>query len=213
VQGRAYPLNEPNMPRRGPGGVGDERVTTLHAILDFLDVERSARYRPSPARTYCNVYAHDYCHLAGVYLPRVWWTADALPDLIEGRTRVVHYGQTVTELNANALYDWLGEWGPAFGWAGVSELTGLQDAANEGEVAVVCAKARPPGRSGHITCVIPERATETASRRGTVVVAALQSQAGRHNYRRFTDAWWETRAGDFEAVGFWRCDPTGVSVT
>ena len=210
--GRAYALNEPRMPRRDPGAPADRRVAALQQILDFLDVERSPRYRPSEQRTYCNVYAYDYCYLARAYLPRVWWKAEALIDLAAGKVPAVRYGDTVRELTANALSHWLGEWGPAFGWIRADSATELQDAANAGGVALVCADAREPGRSGHISCVIPEGDGVTAARRDGVVVGPLQSQAGRNNRRSFNDPWWETLLDEFNDIGFWRFDPSRATL-
>jgi hypothetical protein len=211
--GRAYALSEPDMPRRDPRAPVDERVAALRRILDFLDVERSERYRPSPQRTYCNVYAYDYCYLAGAYLPRVWWTEEALVDLAAGRFPAVRYGETVRELTANAISRWLAAWGPAFGWVRADAPVELQDAANAGDVAIVCADARSAGRSGHLSCVIPEADGLAAARAGGVVVGPLQSQAGRDNRRRFNHPWWDALREEFNDVGFWRFDRSRATLT
>src|SRR4051812_40345925 len=65
------------MPRPRGGQTLEARVTALHQIVADLDVTRSLRYMPG-TQTYCNIYAHDFCYLAGVYLPRVWWNSKAL---------------------------------------------------------------------------------------------------------------------------------------
>ena len=83
----AQSLNEQDQPGRSattPEGLRLE----LGAIVDYLAVERAShvRYQPRPGVTFCNIYVHDYCHLAGVFLPRVWWTPDAIERLARGET-------------------------------------------------------------------------------------------------------------------------------
>ena len=48
---RAFPLTEPNMPK------GDGTPESVHKIIKFLDVEKSPRYKRTPASTFCNIYA------------------------------------------------------------------------------------------------------------------------------------------------------------
>lgn len=197
--GLAFPLNEPGQPLRGGGGT--PAPGELTAIVKWLDVERSARYAPTTTNTYCNIYAYDYCHLAGAYLPRVWWTAGALDRLRQGRAESPVYGRTVLELNANSLFAWLKHHGGDFGWRRTFDLNRLQDAANDGRAAVICAENRRPNKSGHITAVVPETAQKTAARNGANVVRPLQSQAGRSNLKYMTQQWW-TR-DTFRDWGFW----------
>ena len=77
--GRAYPLGEANRPGRS-GGKPENRVKSVLKIIKYLNSENSQhqRYQPKQKTTYCNIYAYDFCYLAGVYLPRVWWTDKAL---------------------------------------------------------------------------------------------------------------------------------------
>lgn len=195
-RGRAFPIGDPARPR-----------SDLEAIVAYLDVEASPRYRAGGGRTYCNVYACDYCSLAGVYLPRVWWTDDALGRIAAGERVGVSYGKTVRELSANALYDWLEKHGIEFGWSRAADLDRLQTAANEGRVAVIVAQRRDRRRSGHIAVVIPERLESPARRQGERVVLPLQSQAGRVNRSASTgaSAWWEDDR--FHARAFWTNRP------
>jgi hypothetical protein len=202
TSGRAFPLGEADAPRRDAASQ-TERVNQLHEIIGYLNVEESARYRAGSGETYCNIYAYDYCYLAGVYLPRVWWTPRAFSDLTAGREVRVLYGETVRELNANALHDWLIDFGSDFGWQRVSSVEDLQRAANGGGVAIICAQRKELNRSGHICVVVPERPPDAAKRTGESVRLPLQSQAGTRNfcYSCGTSAWW---SGDqFRAFGFW----------
>jgi hypothetical protein len=202
TSGRAFPLGESGAPHRD-GTSPQERVQQLHEIVEYLDVEQNARYRAATGETYCNIYAYDFCYLAGVYLPRVWWTSRALTDLAAGRAVSVRYGDTVRELNANALYDWLEDFGTDFGWRRLVQVEDLQQAANVGAVAVICAQRKELNRSGHICVVVPERPPQTAKRTGASVHLPLQSQAGARNfcYSCGTSRWWA--GAQFRGFSFW----------
>jgi len=201
---RYCPLGEPTLPRRDPAAAPSIKIPALHAIIAFLDVEHSARYQPTAKSTYCNIYAYDVCYLAGVYLPRVWWKSKALLALAQGTPQEVQYGTTVDELNANALHDWLGEWGDDFGWQRTFDATDLQTQINNaGGIGVICGRRKDITRSGHITVVLPERPGNAAQRSGAGVIAPLQSQAGVKNKQYFATPWWIDRAAEFSNVGFW----------
>lgn len=180
-----------------------ERIANLHAVVRYLSVERSARYLPSLSQTYCNIYSYDYCYLAGVYLPRVWWTSKALLDISIGRAPAVVYGKTVRELTANDLYSWLGEWGDDFGWRACADVDQLQSRVNEGAIGIICAQRAVLSRSGHITIVLPETPERTAQRAAGIVTKPLQSQAGARNKQYFANQWWVDLASQFGATGFW----------
>ncbi len=74
--------------------------------MDWLDASHSARYQRDQA-TYCNVYAADFCYLAGAYLPRVWWTASALMRIAQGEMPPAIYDSTIREMRADDLHAWL----------------------------------------------------------------------------------------------------------
>jgi hypothetical protein len=204
--GRAYPLGESGMPKRR-GVQVTARVRSVLAILDYLNSENPHhhRYQAKRGTTYCNIYAHDYCYLAGAYLPRAWWGARALQALREGKDVAVRYGDTVRELNANALYDWLEDFGTSFGWQRVLDLDELQAGANNGDVCVIVAQRHDLNRSGHIAAVVPEQDNNVAKRNvAGEVIKPLQSQAGRQNFRASITPgrWWS--GTKFRAYSFWR---------
>ena len=204
--GQAYPLGEADRPRRS-GTTPNLKTRELLAIIHYLDSENQAhrRYWPKGGTTYCNIYAYDYCYLAGVYLPRVWWTDEALLQIGDGREVSITYGDTVRELNANMLHDWFEAYGPTFGWERVFDLVGLQEAANNGEVCIMVAQQRDPRRSGHIVAVAPEHEEFKAARNAAgAVLRPVESQAGVKNHRCCVKpkAWWtEAR---YQAFSFWR---------
>ena len=190
----AYPLGEPTKPNRDISNAST-KVSSIKNIIDWLDVENSIRYKPGNGFTYCNIYAHDFCFLNGVYIPRVWWTEQAIIQLTNGNDVPILYGQTVTEKNANSLLDWLKQWGQTFGWERVNTMSGLQQKANDGQICLLVAKRRDTNRSGHIVAIVPENTTQKAKRNASgVVTVPLQSQAGATNFKySCSSQWWLTK--------------------
>ncbi len=200
-QSRAYALNESGLPGGPPS------AAALWGIVDWLDVEKSAhvRYQPIPGgSTFCNIYAYDLCFLAGPYLPRVWWTRNAIARLRQGVEVPPVYDHSIHELNANALHDWLSEFGPEFGWRAADSLTAAQNAANDGKLATIVATTGTAA-SGHITILLAEQGGERVARRsGNRVVAPLQSQAGRRNQKFHSNDWWDS--SHYQSWGIWIAD-------
>jgi hypothetical protein len=202
----AHSLNEPGQPNGRKGQTPDQLRAELNAIIDYLAVDKVAhrRYQPREGKTFCNIYAHDYCHLAGVYLPRVWWTPAAIEKLAQGQTVQPPLYNTIDEVRANGLFGWLRDFGLRFGWRRTGDLAKLQQDANLGAVALIVARRHDEGPPGHITAVIPESSGLTARRNPQgQVIAPVQSQAGRRNFRRDTGPaqWW--LGGDFAEFAFW----------
>jgi hypothetical protein len=104
--GRHSPLSGFTPRPRLAGQTREARIAALHQIVSDLDVTRSLRYSPT-TQTFCNIYAYDFCFLAGVYLPRVWWNSKALLAAVAGAPPEVIYDKTVHEMTANALHRWL----------------------------------------------------------------------------------------------------------
>lgn len=200
---RAFPLNESGKPTRNATATAAVKAAQLGEIIEWLRTETSPRYKAiTGGATFCNIYAYDYCFLAGAYLPRVWWTPDAIQKLQAGHPVSPLYDVTVQEINANSLFNWLGTFGPTFGWTRIFELTRLQSAANDGQVCLICAQQKNTNRPGHICAVVPETDTQKAARNGLTVTRPLQSQAGRTNHSyKAAPVWW-TRE-EFRDFGFW----------
>lgn len=198
-------LNEPGQPGR-TGSTPAKRVAELSAIIDWLDAEKPAhkRYRPAGGLTFCNIYAHDFCTLAGVYLPRVWWTGPALLDLARGVKVEPLYDKTIREIRANELLNWLDDFGPTFGWRRTSGLSVLQTEANQGAVGLVVARRVNSKGPGHIAVAVPETDTVRARRDATgEVTLPVLSQAGAKNVNRgrSTSDWWT--GAQFETHAYW----------
>lgn len=179
---RAFPLTESQQP------IYEKTTQSIGRIIDWLDVEKSPRYKPTSTQTFCNIYAYDYCRLIGAYLPRVWWSADVLQSR---DFKSVIYGKTVTEMNVNALYLWFPKFGERFGWKQI-ELKDTQQAANDGKCVIALAANRNRSRSGHITVIVPETDTHKASRVNNVLMIPLQSHAGTRNEKYMVRNWQST---------------------
>lgn len=201
----AHSLNEPRQPSRRGSDV-DTLRRELGTIVAWLDSENPAhkRYLPRDRKTFCNIYCHDFCHLAGVYLPRVWWSSRAVLAMARGEEVQPLIGDTINEVRANDLFRWLRDFGPKFGWRQTGTLTKLQLAANQGAIGLIVARRKNDGLSGHIVMVVPETDTERARRDGNGdVVSPLQSQAGAVNFRYGTAqaGWWNRET--FAEHAFW----------
>jgi hypothetical protein len=200
-----YPLDESGQPtRRGrdPQTLREE----LAAIVDWLasDDRAHLRYQPRDGATFCNVYAHDFCHLAGVYLPRVWWTEAALLRLAGGETLRPLLGNTVREMRSNDLFHWLRDFGPHFGWRRTGSASALQREVDQGAVGLISTLRRHNGRPGHLAMVVPQTARHVARRNADGdVIAPVQSQAGTVNFRYGTGIaeWWKD--AKYADAAFW----------
>ncbi len=204
--GRAHPLGEKGRPRMR-GQRPETRARQLVEIVEYLDCESPdhQRYLRQGRITFSNVYVYDYCHLAGSYLPRVWWTGKALRSITGGGDVEVEYGRTVRELTTNMLYDWLADYGAEHGWQSARNLDVLQAAANIGETCLIVAQRRARDFPGRVTAVVPEHGDHRAARdRRGEVSRPLESLAGHTNHRFITQrtAWWQDVR--YDAFSFWR---------
>ena len=190
-----FSLNEPYQPSRSRNAGPSVLRKEVMKIIDWLNVEKTThkRYQPGGGKTFCNIYAHDLCHLAGVYLPRVWWTQRAIEKLARNEIVKPLLNGTIEEIRANGIFGWLRDFGERFGWRQTGDLTKLQNAANLGAIGLIIAKRVEDGSSGHITMLVPEMGNSKAKRNAAGhVIAPLQSQAGAVNFNRGTGkkAWW-----------------------
>jgi hypothetical protein len=142
--------------------------------------------------------------LAGVYLPRVWWTPGSIEKLAQGQQVEPKLDNTIEEVRANGLFRWLRDFGPRFGWRQTGDLTTLQQEVNQGAIGIIVARNKNDGVSGHIAAVVPEFDDNIARRNvdGDVIVP-LQSQAGRDNFRYEQGSlnWW--KGSHLAEFSFW----------
>ena len=200
IGARAYPIAEDGAPRRD-GNTPEARAKNLSDIVDWLAVDTSERFKPANKKRFSALYAADFCFLANVYLPRVWWNGVALSKLAGGATNVqAELGKTAGSQSTNAIFDWLVEYGLKFGWQRLTDATGVQQAVNSGAVAVIAARRADAKKSGQITVVVPEHDGWAAVMDATGLIP-LQSQAGKVNRRYFASRWWTSPK--YVDRGFW----------
>ena len=196
---RAHSINDSSAPRRS-STTNAAQVEEIHEIIDYLDVEEAERYLPGGGKTYCNIYAHDYAYLCGAYVPRVWWDSDAMSAISAGEDVSADYGNTVYELNANAIHDWFANFGSDFNWKQAKNIATLQKRADAGSVCFIVARRKNKSRSGHIAAVVPQTSGYSSSE------WPIESQAGSVNYQYHIkhSAWWAK--AKFDSFAFWHHD-------
>jgi len=114
-------------------------------VVDQFIVEQSARYKPTPGTTWCNIFVWDVTSAMGQEVPH-WIDIDNRP--------ADPHSPGARETTANMLADWFDSvTARNRGWREVSR-TGSQDEANSGRPVVAAWKA-PPGKHGHVAMVRP----------------------------------------------------------
>ncbi len=188
------PMHDASIPFRDMTTITSKKES-IYKLIEKLDVESNLRYQRTIEDTYCNVYAFDYCYFAKVYLPTVWWTDDALENVLAGKEVKAVFGETVDHIYSSAIHDWFLKWGASFGWKRMLSVDEVQNQVNlTGGVGIICAKRKEKGLSGHIVPVVPESNIHQAYRENGEVVYPLQSQAGKLNHLYFSDFkkdWWK----------------------
>lgn len=206
VSGRAFHLQEPGMIKADLKAITDAslRITNIYDVVNWIDVERSARYAPTSTNTFCNIYAYDLAFGLGFYIPRVWWNEKAFKVIDANGTPEIIYAKTVTELNANALTDWFEDYGSIYKWKRVFDVNTLQQQVNAGTLGFIVAQRTNLNRSGHIVGILPEQGLNKAQHNASgIVTSPLQSQAGGLNKKVFTANNWWTNTAKFRKFGFW----------
>lgn len=127
----------------------------LRKVIDELDVENAARYKPSGSSTYCNIFVSDVLTAMGLQ-PGHWVTDDGDPAE-DGHG---------WELNANRMVRWFRVHGAENGWEETDRPEAC-DAAARGHVVVVAWDSQSPG-PGHIAIMLPEGSIAQAGRKNFV---------------------------------------------
>ena len=120
-----------------------------NTVINQFNVNTNSRYAATSKSTYCNIFAWDVMSAMKVQLPH--WIYNS------GKNRgkpAEPFASGAHELNANATYNWLNNYGAAYGWKKVSAAD-AQKRANSGYPTVVIWK-NPTGASGHVAVVRPE---------------------------------------------------------
>lgn len=141
------------------------------SVINQFSVETNERYQPDGG-TYCNIFVWDVTSAMGAEIPHYY-------DAKTGRP-MSRGEKGANQMNANAMYKWLHEYGDQYGWYEVDPKE-AQQLANDGH-PVVTALYRS-GRHGHVQVVCPSSDGLYDQKRGVTV-----AQAGRRltSYRPIT---------------------------
>lgn len=146
-------------------------------VINQFHVETHPRYavnKKGTGDTYCNIFMWDVTRAMGA----------EIPHYVDPKTKAPRYYPDVkgaSEMNANAIYDWLHEHGGKYGWFEV-DAEQAQAMANQGR-PVVTALRNNSGGHGHVQVVCPSADGMYDPERGVTI-----AQAGRNltSYRPIT---------------------------
>ena len=141
--------------------------SAYNKVIDQFNVQSNKRYQPASGRTYCNIFAWDVMSAMNV----------SLPHWIKNNEPATSTTSGANELNANAVYNWLQEYGASYGWSKVDNAYDAQKRANDGYPTIAIWK-NTSGASGHVAVVRPEGNGYTYTDTKGPVIA----QAGASNY-------------------------------
>ena len=159
---------------------GQRSAAALNTVIDQYYVSTNSRYaRCSDGRTWCNIYATDVTNGLNAIIPH-WVKSGGVP--------ASSGASGAWEMNANATYNWLRDYGASYGWTKVSAQE-AQARANAGYPTVAVWKNS--SGSGHIAIVRPEGNGYTySSSRGPVIA---QAGARCMNYANVIDGFGSSR--------------------
>lgn len=136
----------------------------LYIMVRQFSVERHPRYAKTNV-TWCNIFVSDVTAALGCPIPH-WVTQAGRPTTHDDSKN------GAKELNANAMHNWLLEFGGQFGWRQISKGEAFERA--DAGYPVVASWKNVKG-AGHIAMVIPDGQIAQA---GAVNFAAGQLEYG-----------------------------------
>jgi hypothetical protein len=151
---------------------GARNASLYRNVIDQFNVERNPRYtvnKNGNNDTYCNIYLWDVTRAMNAEIPHY-----VDPQTLDARSYPDTSG--ARELNANGIYDWLGQKGQEYGWVQVSPEQ-AQIYANRG-MPVVTAWKNPDGGHGHVQVVCPSEDGVYDASRGVTVAQAGRTLTG-----------------------------------
>jgi|GEM_PF-1375241 len=134
------------------------------AVISQFNVEHNPRYavnQKGRGDTYCNIFVWDVTRAMRAEIPH-YYNARTGEPMQRGDAGA-------SEMNANAMYDWLKTHGQTYGWREVSAEE-AQRLANAGHPVVTALKR--PGAHGHVQVVCPSRDGTFNAEKGVTVAQA-----------------------------------------
>lgn len=161
---------------------GQRSADALNTVIDQYYVATNSRYARTSSATYCNIFSWDVTRALGAEIPH--WLKNNKPA---SSTTSGAY-----ELNVNATYNWLRDYGASYGWTKITAKE-AQARANAGYPTIAIWK-NPSGGSGHIAIVRPEGNGYSYSASKGPVIA--QAGASNFNYGNVSTGFGSSRMGD-----------------
>lgn len=134
------------------------------AVINQFCVETNPRYavnQKGRGDTYCNIFVWDVTSAMNAEIPH-YYNAKTGEPMNRG-------DENASEMNANAMFDWLKEYGGEYGWKEVTAEE-AQSLANAGRPVVTALKR--PGAHGHVQVVCPSKDGAFNSEKGVTVAQA-----------------------------------------
>jgi len=150
-----------------PGITSDSSTRTPEryaCVVNQFGVETNPRYavnQKGRGDTYCNIFVWDVTSAMNAEIPH-YYNAKTGEPMKRG-------DENASEMNANAMFDWLKEHGGEYGWREVTAEE-AQNLANAGRPAVTALKR--PGAHGHVQVVCPSKDGAFNSEKGVTVAQA-----------------------------------------
>ena len=161
-------------------------AANYNTVINQFNVTSNPRYQRTSSATWCNIFAWDVMSAMQVKLPH--WVKGGVP--------ASSTTSGATELNANATYNWLNNYGSQYGWKKVSAAD-AQNAANAGKPTIAIWK-NTSGGSGHVAVVRPAGNGYAFSAAKGPVIA--QAGASNYNYANVSTGFGSSR---MSAVVYW----------
>lgn len=150
-----------------PGITGDSSIRTPEryaCVINQFGVETNPRYavnQKGRGDTYCNIFVWDVTSAMNAEIPH-YYNAKTGEPMKRG-------DENASEMNANAMFDWLKEHGGEYGWREVTAGE-AQNLANSGRPVVTALKR--PGAHGHVQVVRPSKDGAFNGEKGVTVAQA-----------------------------------------
>jgi hypothetical protein len=125
---------------------GQRSAAALNTVIDQYFVETNSRYAKTSKSTYCNIFASDVMLAMGLEGDYSHWLKNNVP--VHSTTKDAY------ELNANATYDWINNYGHKHGWRQITAQE-AQQRANAGYPTIAIWR-NVNGKPGHVAVVRPE---------------------------------------------------------
>ncbi|MGI6151293.1 MAG: hypothetical protein ACOYIR_05015 [Christensenellales bacterium] len=150
-----------------PAITSDASQRSAQAYADVINqfrVETNPRYavnQKGRGDTYCNIFVWDVTSAMNAEIPH-YYNAETGAPMKRGE-------QDARAMNANAMFDWLKEFGEEYGWREVTAEE-AQHLANAGHPVVTALKR--PGAHGHVQIVCPSKDGTFNPQKGVTVAQA-----------------------------------------